>query len=154
MSQRRALAVAWMSTGESAHAPRPHRHVDVRGRILDLAHRYKRYGLGMIHLQRRQEDLRVNYKRVERLQVRRRKRKKASVTLRQPLLRPALANEVWSMDFVFDRTADGPALKCLNIVDDATHGAVVIQVERAISSKGAAPPLGMSYRGEHAAISI
>jgi putative transposase len=52
----------------------------------------------------------VNYKRVERLhqeanlQVRRRKRKKVPVADRQPLLRPAAANEVWSIDFVFDRT--------------------------------------------------
>ena len=53
----------------------------------------------------------VNYKRVERLyqkaqlQVRRRKRKKVLAGERQPLVRPARANQVWSMDFVFDRTA-------------------------------------------------
>lgn len=37
------------------------------------------------------------------------------------------------MDFVFDRTAEG-RIKCLKVVDDATHEAVVIEVERAISS--------------------
>ena len=36
---------------------------------------------------------------------------------RQPLYRPLVANEVWSMDFVFDRTAEGRSLKCLTIVD-------------------------------------
>jgi transposase InsO family protein len=67
----------------------------------------------------------VNYKRVERLyqeaglQVRRRKCKKVPVGERQPLLRPSAANEVWSMDFVFDRTAEGRVVKCLTIVDDA-----------------------------------
>jgi hypothetical protein len=81
----------------------------------------------------------VNYKRVERLyqeaklQVRRRKRKKVPVGERQPLLRPMAANEVWSMDFVFDCTAEGRVIKCLTIVDDATHEAVAIEVERAIS---------------------
>lgn len=39
------------------------------------------------------------------------------------------------MDFVFDRTADGRVLKCLTIVDDATHEAVAIEVERAISGQ-------------------
>jgi transposase InsO family protein len=52
---------------------------------------------------------------------------------RQPLLRPDAANEVWSMDFVFDRSADGRVIKCLTIVDDATHEAVAVVPERAIS---------------------
>ncbi|NIK00359.1 transposase InsO family protein [Xanthomonas campestris] len=57
---------------------------------------------------------------------------------RQPLLRPAQANQVWSMDFVFDRSAEGRVIRCLMIVDDATHEAVAIDVERAISGHGAA----------------
>jgi len=40
------------------------------------------------------------------------------------------------MDFVFDRTAEGRVLKCLTVVDDATHEVVVIEVERAISGMG------------------
>ena len=86
----------------------------------------------------------VNYKRVERLyrlaqlQIRWRKRKKVSPGERQPLVRPTRANQVWSMDFVFDRTAEGRALKCLTIVDDTTHEAVWIEVERAISGHGVA----------------
>jgi len=37
------------------------------------------------------------------------------------------------MDFVFDRSSDGRVLKCLVVVDDATHESIVIEVERAIS---------------------
>ncbi len=40
------------------------------------------------------------------------------------------------MDVVFDRTAEGRAIKCLVIVDDTTHEAVAIDVERAISGHG------------------
>jgi hypothetical protein len=40
------------------------------------------------------------------------------------------------MDFVFDRTAEGRVLKCLTIVDDATHEAVAMEVERTISAHG------------------
>ncbi|AAW74282.1 IS1404 transposase [Xanthomonas oryzae pv. oryzae KACC 10331] len=47
---------------------------------------------------------------------------------RAPLLRPTKANQVWSMDVVFDRTAEGRAIKCLVIVDDATQEAVAIDV--------------------------
>jgi transposase InsO family protein len=95
----------------------------------------------MIHLKLRQSGIVVNHKRVERrstearLQVSRRKRKKLPVGDRHPLARPSTANEVWSMDFVFDRTAEGRAIKCLTIVDDATHESVAIVPERAIGGE-------------------
>lgn len=139
LSERRALAVVRMSASAYRYQPRPDRNGELRERILALAQRYKRYGVGMIHLKLRQAGVPLNYKRVERLyreaklQVRRRKRKKVPVGERQPLLRPDRANQVWSMDFVFDRTADGRVLKALTIVDDATHESVAIEVERAIS---------------------
>ncbi|WP_425521920.1 IS3 family transposase [Xanthomonas translucens] len=141
-SERRALAMIGMSASALRYVPCDDRNVDLRQRILALAHRHKRYGVGMIYLKLRQEGHVVNYKRVERLyqeqqlQVRRRKRKKVPVGERQPLLRPARANQVWSMDFVFDRTADGRVIKSLVIVDDATHEAVAIEVERAICGHG------------------
>jgi putative transposase len=93
----------------------------------------------MIYLKLRQAGLQVNHKRVDRLyalaelQIRKRKRKKVPVGERHPLLRPEKANEVWSMDFVFDRSVEGRVIKCLTIVDNATHESVAIEPERAIS---------------------
>lgn len=142
LSERRALRVVGMSASALRYTPRPDRNVELREQIQALAHRHKRYGVGMIYLKLRQGGHAVNYKRVERLyqqaklQVRRRKRKKVPVGERQPLIRPVAANEVWSMDFIFDRTADGRVIKCLVIVDDASHEAVSIEVERAISGHG------------------
>ena len=142
LSERRALAVVDMSASAYRYQPRPDRNDALREQILALAHRHKRYGVGMIYLKIRQTGAMVNYKRIERLyqdaqlQVRRRKRKKVALGERQPLLRPTAANQVWSMDFVFDRTADGRVLKCLTMVDDATHEAVAIEVDRAISGHG------------------
>ncbi len=142
LSERRALSVVGMSASALRYAPRPDRNVALREKIVALAHRHRRYGVGMIHLKLRQDGEKANYKRVERLyrlaqlQVRRRKRKKVPVGERQPLERPVQANTVWSMDFVFDRTADGRVIKCLTIVDDATHEAVAIETERAISGHG------------------
>lgn len=139
LSERRALAAVRMSASALRYKPRPDGNGELRERIQALAHRHRRYGVGMIHLKLRQTGMLVNYKRVERLyqeaklQVRRRKRKKVAFGERQPLLRPIAANQVWSMDFVFDRTGEGRVLKCLTIVDDATHEAVAIEVERAIS---------------------
>jgi transposase InsO family protein len=138
LSERRALRVLRMSASALRYDPAPDRNVSLRERILALAHRHRRYGAGMIYLKLRQAGLMVNHKRVDRLyalaklQVRRRKRKKVPVSERQPLVRPRTANEVWSMDFVFDRTAEGRVIKCLTVVDDATHESVAIVPERAI----------------------
>jgi transposase InsO family protein len=100
-----------------------------------LAQRHRRYGAEMIYLKIRQSGQIVNHKRVERLylleklQVRRRRRKKIPLADRQPLLRPGAANDVWSIDFVFDRIASGRTLKCLVVVDDGTHESVAVVVE-------------------------
>ena len=138
LSERHALRVVGMSASAFRYQPAPDRNSALRERILALAHRHRRYGAGMIYLKLRQAGQRVNHKRVERLyaeaglQVRRRRRKKVPVADRQPLGRPLSANQVWSMDFVFDRTAEGRVIKCLTVVDDATHEAVAIVPERAI----------------------
>lgn len=138
LTERRSLAIAGMSASSLRYEPRPDRNVALRTRIVALAQRHRRYGVGMIHLKLRQAGEAVNYKRVERLyrleklHIRRRRRKKIPVSERQPLIRPGAANEVWSMDFVFDRVASGRTLKCLAIVDDATHEAVAVMGEHTI----------------------
>ena len=138
LSERRALAVIVMSASSLRYEPAPDRNGALRRRIVALAHRHRRYGAGMIYLKLRQEGHRVNHKRVERLyvdaklQVRRRRRKKVPVADRHPLGRPQVPNDVWSADFIFDRTAEGRVLKCLTIVDDATTEAVAIVPARAL----------------------
>ena len=138
LSERRALAVMQMSASSLRYVRQPDRNVDLRQRIVALAQRHRRYGVGLIYLKLRQAGERVNYKRVERvytearLQVRYRRRKKVPVADRQPLVRPSAPNEVWSADFVFDRTAEGRVLKCLTIVDDATTEAVATVPARSI----------------------
>jgi putative transposase len=138
MTERRSLAIVGMSASALRYEPRPDRNAALRARIVALAQRHRRYGVGMIHLKLRQAGELVNYKRVERLygleklHIRRRRRKKIPVADRQPLVRPGKANEMWSVDFVFDRIASGRTLKCLTIVDDGTHEAVAVTAEHTI----------------------
>jgi transposase InsO family protein len=137
-TERRALKVVGMSASALRYEPAPDRNADLRQQIVTLAQRHRRYGAEMIYLKLRQAGQVVNHKRVERLyaleklQVRRRRRKKIPIADRQPLIRPGAANEVWSMDFVFDRVASGRVIKCLVIVDDATHEAVAIVAEHSM----------------------
>lgn len=138
LTERRALAVVGMSASSLRYQPRPDRNAALRARIVALAQRHRRYGAEMIHLKLTQSGWNVNYKRVERLygleklQIRRRRCKKIPVSERQPLVRPGRANEVWSMDFVFDRVATGRTIKSLVVIDDATHEAVAIIPEHTI----------------------
>jgi transposase InsO family protein len=135
LSERQSLKVIGMSASALRYQPRPDRNAGLRDRIVALAQRHRRYGASMIYLKLRQAGELVNHKRVERLytlerlQVRRRRRKKIPVSERQPLIRPGAANEVWSVDFVFDRIASGRSLKCLTIVDDATHESIAVVTE-------------------------
>lgn len=139
LTERRALKVVGMSASSLRYRPMPDRNAELRQIILELAARYQRYGAGMIYLKLRQQGRRVNHKRVDRLyteaqlQLRRRTRKKVLMGARQPLERPHAANDVWSMDFVFDRSAEGRVIKCLTIVDDATHESVAIVPARTLS---------------------
>ena len=111
------------------------------GRIIELAQQRRRFGYRRIHALLRRERHAVNHKKVyrlyteARLEVKRRKRRKGLVVPREPLVLPTQCNEVWSMDFVFDRIADGRSIKCLTVVDDATHEAVAIVPEHAIGGR-------------------
>lgn len=147
LSERRSLSIVRMSASSLRYQPRPDRNGELRAEIIRLAHRYKRYGAGMIYLKLRQDRWAVNHKRVDRLyaeaklQVKRRKRKKVPISDRQPLVRPGAPNTVWSMDFVFDRVAGGRSLKCLTIVDDATHECVAIIPNHAMGGRQVAQAL-------------
>lgn len=141
LSERRALLIVQMSPSALRYQPAPDRNQALRERILALAQRHRRYGSSMIYLKLRQEGQVVNHKRVDRLyaeaalQVKRRKRKKIPIGERLPLFRPEQADQVWSMDFVFDRSADSRVIKCLTVVDDGTHEAIAVVPERAIGGE-------------------
>jgi len=139
MSERRALRLAGMSASVLRYEPRDDGNGRLRQELVGLAHRHRRHGVRMLYLRLCQKGWAVNIKRVRRLyrlenlMVQKRKRKKVTPGDRQPLIKPSRANEVWSMDFVFDRLADGHSLKCLTVLDDATQESVAITPERAIS---------------------
>ncbi len=88
LPERRALRLAGMSSSVLRYQRRDDGNQPLRERIVDMAHRHRRYGYRMIHLRLRHEGWPVNVKRVRRLyrlenlMVRRRKRR--SSTRRAP----------------------------------------------------------------------
>jgi len=67
LSERHALRMAGMSGSVLRYQRRDDGNQGLRGRIVDLAHRHRRYGYRMIHLRLRHEGWAVNVKRVRRL---------------------------------------------------------------------------------------
>lgn len=113
----------------------------VRTRMLEIAGQKRRYGYQRIHVLLRREGFEINHKRTlrlyreEGLQVRRRKRKKATAMERNPLPQPQAPNLSWSMDFVMDSLADGRRIRCLNIVDDYTKECLAIETDTSLPGK-------------------
>ena len=106
----------------------------------------------------REEGCGVNRKRVQRLwreerlrvPLKRRKRQRLGDSA-QPArrLRAERPNHVWALDFQFDQTADGRALKLLNIVDEHTREALAIVAARRINADATAATLDriVAWRG-------
>ena len=68
--------------------------------------------------------------------VRRRKRRRLGHSRNSCTRRPAKArNDVWSYDFVADRTDDGRRLKILTVVDEFTREALAVYVARHITAQ-------------------
>ena len=110
-------------------------------RIIELACMYGRYGYRRVTALLRWDGWFVNHKRVERirkkegLKVPRKQRKRGRLWFNDGScvrLRPQHKDDVWSYDFVFDRTEDGRRLKLLTVVDEFSRECLAIEVGRRI----------------------
>jgi putative transposase len=138
LSERQACRLVGISTSVLRYQARPDGSQFLRERLKQLAGQHRRHGYRMLHNRLRNEGWVVNVKRTYRLyrqeglMVRQRRRKKLPVPERAPLVRPHHANEVWSMDFVFDELANGRKVKTLTVVDDCTKESVQIVADTSI----------------------
>jgi len=117
----------------------PDKDTKLRERLRELVVRHRRFGLPRLHVLLKREGLVKNQKRTERiyaqerLQIKRRGRKKLSRLPRVARPQATRPNEVWSIDFVFDWLISKRRLKCLTIVDDFTKESVGILSSNSIS---------------------
>ena len=145
VSERRACKVLSQARATQRHVQHiPSDEEQLRTRIIELATRYGRYGYRRITALLRQENWRVNHKRVERiwrqegLKVPRRQPKRGRLWLNDGScirLRPERRDHVWSYDFMVDRTSDGRAFRILTIIDEYTRECLGMLVDRSITSQ-------------------
>lgn len=145
LSQRRACKVVGQPRATQRHAPQPDaQEARLRERLNEFSRQRPRAGYRSACGHLRQEGLRVNPKRVQRLwreeglKVPQKQCKKRRLgtsengSQRRKATRP---NEVWSYDFVSDQTSDGRRLKFLCVVDEFTRECLALEVRRSFRAQ-------------------
>jgi putative transposase len=138
VSQRRACGLMKVHRASCRYRRRRSENPALRTRLRELAETRRRFGYRRLQVLLVREGWRVNHKRIYRLYVEeklglRRKRGRKRSGVRQPLLEPTGANQVWSVDFMTDALSSGRKFRTLNIVDDYTREAVAIEVDTCLS---------------------
>ena len=114
----------------------------LRAELRQIAGAYPRWGYRRVHHELCGQGWEINRKRVQRvwreegLRVppRARKRRRAADQPDRGALRATRPDEVWAIDFQRDMTADGRALRLVNVIDEYTRQALTMRVERSISA--------------------
>lgn len=147
VSQRRVGRVLGRSRSTLRYCRRPRSGEDALLRALRrLAKRHPRFGHKRIHACLRRQGWRVNLKRIRRLwralglrrPFRRKKSRKlgakpgssANSCVQQPA---RFKNDVWTCDFIADRTSEGGTLKCLSVVDEYTRECLLLHMASALT---------------------
>jgi len=145
VSERRACAVTGQHRSTQNYQPRV--VTDEAALVKDMKRLMKqnlRRGCRHITTLLQREGWQVNHKRVHRLwkqedlQVPRKHRKKRAIRVDANAcnIRSATApNEVWTWDFIHDRSTNGCALKFLVILDEFTRECLALHAGRSIKSK-------------------
>lgn len=138
LSERRSCQLAGLSRSTCRYASVRKEPPGLRARMLELASERPRFGYPRIHELLRREGFAVNVKRIhrmykeERLQVRRKRRKRVAAAPRVALAVPSRPHERWSMDFMSDSFGDGRKFRVLNVVDDCTRVCTAMEVDTSL----------------------
>jgi putative transposase len=147
VSERRASRILGRARSTLRYVPADRAHeAPLVKAIQRLARKHPRWGYRFIHALLEREGWPVNLKRVHRLwqelklqrRLRRKRTKKldpkAGTSANSCVNNPArFKNDVWSYDFVADRTVSGSSLKWLTLVDEYTRECLALHVDRAIN---------------------
>lgn len=112
LSERHACRLASAARSNVRYRSKRPQETALRQRLRDLADRHRRFGHPRLHILLRREGFRANHKKThriyceEKLQVRKRKTKRRTAVMRQPMTVPTKTNMRWSMDFLHDQLSN------------------------------------------------
>jgi putative transposase len=119
--------------------------------MLRLIRKHPRFGYRRVWALLRADGWRVNVKRVHRLwkqnglkvPVKRVKKRRLGTSENGITRRRAVGkDDVWSIDFIFDRTENGRSLKWLSVIDEFTRECLALEVDRTMNSEKVMELLG------------
>ncbi|RJP20013.1 MAG: IS3 family transposase [Candidatus Abyssobacteria bacterium SURF_5] len=141
-SERRACLLMGVSRSAIRYQPQTVEDSRLREEILSLSNQHKRYGYRRVTALLRREGEQVNHKRVHRIwkqeglglrrKPRRKRRRGRIAVVIQKAERP---NQVWSYDFLEDRTERGGKLRMLAVIDEFTRESLTIRVGKSMDAQ-------------------
>lgn len=140
MSERRAAKVLGLHRATMRYKAHPRDDSGLIDRMKEVVHCHRRFGLPRVHYLLRREGLVRSRSRTERvyrklgLQIKNRRRKKMKQVTRVPFNKATRPKEIWSFDFVMDRSETNRTLKCLTIVDDCSKKSPGILINYSITA--------------------
>jgi putative transposase len=144
VSERRACSVLGQSRSSQRYTPRvAEDEPRLVTRILQLVGKSPRAGYRQITRLLKSEGWQVNVKRIYRLwkreglKVPQKKQKRTRLGTAEGGLgrrRAERPGQIWSMDFIFDRTTNGRPLKILSLIDEFTRECLALEVSRTFTS--------------------
>jgi len=139
LSERRACRLVGLVRGSCRYRPRRRDDGALRAKLCELAQERRRFGYRRLGDLMDRQGLHANHKRVyrvyaeEKLQVRRRRRKRLAVGERVRLIPAKTPNQRWSMDFVRDTLACGRPFRTLTVLDECTRQSLALEVASSIA---------------------
>lgn len=118
--------------------PATERDAEVIEALNDWVERQPRRGFWKYFTALRRQGRRWNHKRVYRvycamsLNQKRRAKRRVPKRERVPLTVPAMADRVWSADFMSDALYHGPRFRTFNVIDDFNREALAIEIDTSL----------------------
>jgi putative transposase len=115
----------------------------LRAELRAFSRRRPRWGYRHAHQHLLEQGWQINRKRTQRLwreeglrvpQKRRKRLRRGESTVPGDRLRAERPDHVWALDFQFDVTEDGRAIKLLSVIDEFTREALAMEAERRIDA--------------------
>ena len=140
-TERRSCRLVGISRSSRAYQARADRHAALRERLTDLAGKHKRWGYRLLHAQLGREGFRASVKvvwriyREEGLGLRRTRRKKIPLRVREGSRCPIAPNQRWALDFMSDALSNGRRFRTANLKDECTRECPSIEVDFSLTGE-------------------
>ncbi len=140
-SQRKAAALVGSAASVLRYRSKRANDAPLTERLQELATERPRFGYRRLHVLLRREELVFNIKKTHRLyresklNLRPKKRRRITSSMRVVPEAPTGINQMWTMDFVHDNLACGRVFRALNIMDAWSREALAIEADTSLNGK-------------------